>query len=273
MFDNNIYNQSIRKCIVAFGTLLNNIELNRYDEEGNIIKKFKVPLKYASKDKLIQRAKSRPDLVEDGDLQYSLPRMSFVMTNISYDSSRKLNVIQKIAANKLTTAGNDVYFAPMPCIVNFELNVLTKTNDEALEIIEKIVPIFQPSFFVTVNIAEDNEELRDLAFTLNSVNFNDSFESGFENTRFVLYTLSFKAKTYIMSTPSNESSIIKKAIANIYTNLTINSSSGGRRFIATPKALQDYNEDGVIDELDDPLIIPGDDFGTVTIWSDFDGQP
>lgn len=272
MFDSTIYNQSIRKCIVAFGTLLNNIELNRYDESGNIIKKFKVPLKYASKDKLIQRVRTRPDLVEDGDLQYSLPRMSFVMTNVSYDSSRKLNVIQKIAAKKLTDAGNDVYFSPMPCTINFELNILTKTNDEALEIIEKILPLFQPTFFVTVNIAEENEELRDLAFTLVNVNFNDEFEGGFENTRYVLYTLNFKAKTFIMSTTSNQSSIIKKAIANIYTNLTINTSSGGRKVISTPKALQDYNEDGVIDALDDSLIVPGDNYDTVTIWEDFDGE-
>lgn len=269
MFGTTVYNKSIRKCIVSFATIFNNIELNRYDENGDIISKFKVPLKYGSKDKLIQRAKARPDLLEDDKVQYTVPRMSFVMTNIQYDNSRKLNLTQKITSNSLKEAGKDTYFSPAPYRITFELSILTKTNDEALEIIEKIVPIFQPTFFITINLAEEYEERRDIAFTLNNIGYADEFEGSFDNSRLILYTLTFEAKTYIMSPPSNATSIIKKAIVNIYAGL--DNTSGGRKLTSTPKALQDYNSDNVIDELDDPLIIPGDDFETIEIWEDFNG--
>lgn len=271
MFNVTNYNQSIRKCIVAFGTLFNNIELNRYDENGDVVSKFKVPLKYGSKDKLIQRAKARPDLLEDNKSQYVVPRMSFVMANIQYDNSRKLNLTQKITANSLKDAGSDTYFSPAPYRLTFELSILTKTNDEALEIIEKIVPLFQPTFFVTINVAEGYEERRDIAFTLNNVGYADEFEGSFENSRLILYTLTFDAKTYIMSPPSNTTSIIKKVIVDIFAGIDAGESTTTRRLTVTPKAVQDYNLDGNIDEADNALIVPGDDFETIEIWSDFNG--
>lgn len=260
------YGQSIRKCIIAFGTLFNNIELYRRDESGNIIKKFKVPLKYCSKDKLIQRNISRPDLENDGDLQYSIPRMGFLINNISYDNSRKLNIIQKINSTNKNDGTSDIYFSPMPCSISLELNILTKTNDEALEILEKILPYFQPSFYVTIDVSDGFDERRDLVFTLKSVNFRDEFEGGFENTRLILYSLQFEAKTFILSNSADNSALIKKVITNIYTG--ISSTSNKKTLNISIKATKDYNGDSAIDSLDDDLVSKEDDYDVISVWDE-----
>lgn len=271
MFQPSLYNRSIKKCIIALGTLFNNIELTKYDENGNPTKKFKVPLKYSSKDKLIQRVLSNPDLMENNDPMLVLPRMAFNIINISYDNSRKLNIIQRIAGDKLDGIGQDVYFSPAPYNIGFELNILSKNNDEALEIVEQILPLFQPCFFVTIQIAENYNERRDLSISLTSVNFQDNFESGFDNVRTVLYTLNFEVKTFLMNRSDEKSSLIKSAIVDIFAGINASESTARRRYTAEAKSLQDYNEDGVIDDLDDDLIPLGDDYKTIEIWSDFDG--
>jgi len=259
MLTPHFYNEAIRKTVIAFGTLFNNIEIKKLDpSDGSVIEEQKVPLAYGPKQKFIVRLEENPDLRK---VSITLPRLYFEMVGIEYDPSRKVSPVQKCKAT-ISDNGNEVrtQYVPVPYNLNFELGIITKSQDDSLQIIEQILPYFQPNFNVTINFIPDMNEKKDVPIVLDNIRYEDTWDGDFLQRRYITYILTFTAKTYIYG-PYNAASIIKKSITRDYTTTNITTGDRYRQYEVTPKALEDKNNDGIINTIDDSLLIPGDDFG------------
>ena len=253
------YHEIIRKTIIAFGTLFNNMIVKHQDANGTIVDEKRVPLAYGPAAKFIARLDQQPDL--NKMVAITLPRMSFEMTSIAYDSSRKAGITQTFKA-----VGNDDklkrVFLPVPYNIGFELSLLTKLNDDALQVVEQILPYFQPSFSVTIDLISSIGEKRDVPITLQNVTFQDDYEGDFSTRRALIYTFQFVAKTYLYGPiTENPEGLIKKVIVDQYASTDTVNAKREMRYTVTPTATKDYNSDGKIDSADHDLIVPGDDFG------------
>ena len=193
MLGNTFYHETMRKCVIGFGTLFNDIHITRKDSSGNVTQSMKVPLAYGAKQKFLARLTEDPNLTKS--VAITLPRVGFEIGQISYDASRKLNKIQKV--KKAGTAGNkvDTQYMPVPYNMDFELYCMSKNSDDALQIVEQILPYFQPDYTVTINAIPEMGIKRDVPITLNSVNYEDTYDGSFTTRRAVNYTLGFTAKT------------------------------------------------------------------------------
>ena len=225
------YHEIIRKTIISFGTLFNDIRIRHDDAAGNTYSELKVPLAYGPSQKFLARLEQQADL--NKPVAITLPRMSFEMNNVSYDSSRKTGVTQTFKASDGTNVKK--VFMPVPYNIGFELNILTKLNDDALQIVEQILPYFQPSFNLTVDLVQSIGEKRDIPIVLDSINFQDDYEGDFSTRRALIYTLGFTAKTYLFG-PIAESSegLIKKVQVDYYANTDTKNTKREVRYTATP---------------------------------------
>lgn len=259
MFGHYFYHKSIQKTVTAFGTLFNNVQIRHFNDSGDPISVLKVPLAYGPTQKFLARIEQQP--AGDRKVALTLPRMSFEMTTIDYDSQRKSSTIQTFSSPRTDSGNPAKVYTPTPYNIGFELNIMAKIQDDVLQIVEQILPFFQPSFNVTVRLVPDINESRDIPVVLNRVGFRDDYEGDFSTRRVIIYTLSFTAKTYLFSEiPSNSQGLIKKVQVDYATDALL-SARREVRYTATPKALEDYNDDNVINSADDPLIPFGDDFG------------
>ncbi len=220
MFGEHFYHKKIRNTVIAFGTIFNNVNIKRLDSSGNPLQNIKVPLSYSPKEKFLARLDAQQDLTgDDSKVAITLPRMSFEITGYSYDATRKLNKNQKITkvtTNADTTKMNNQYM-PVPYNVNFSLNVYTANSDDGLQIIEQILPYFQPDYTVTMIEDRTMDTKRDIPFILNSVDYEDSYTGSLTSMRRIIYTLSFTAKVYLYG-PISTSAIIKKVSADLYAD-------------------------------------------------------
>ena len=264
------YHEIMRKTIVAFGTLFNQIYIRHDDRSGNTYSDLKVPLAYGPSQKFLARLEQQEDL--NKPVQITLPRMSFEMNNIQYDSTRKVGITQTFKAVDKNNSSVKKVFMPVPYNVGFELNILTKLNDDALQIVEQILPYFQPSFNVTIDLIDSIGEKRDVPIVLDSISFQDDYEGDFSTRRALIYTLRFTAKTYLFGPVADSSEgLINKVQVDYYADTNTQTAKREMRYTATPKALTDQNNDGVVNAADDALLGPDDDFGfneTTTFFSD-----
>ena len=261
------YNQIIRKCVVGFGTLFNNIEIRKFNDDGSVYQRMKVPLAYGPRQKFLARLTEQPDLGRPNAI--TLPRLAFEMTGMFYDPGRKQSPIQFCLTNE-DQEGVRKTFVPVPYNLEFQLSILSKTQDDCLQIVEQIVPFFQPSFNLSIKLVEEAGIIKDVPIVLNSINFDDDYEGDFDTRRALVYTLTFTVKTYIYG-PTTDTGLIKKAITKEYTSTDLNIPGRYRQYEVTPKALEDKNDDGVIDTIDDSFLVSGDDFGfneTVSFFED-----
>ena len=264
MLGNHFYHEIIRKVIVGFGTLFNNIHIQHLDANKNLLEDIEVGLSYGPSQKFLAKIEQQANL--ERPISIVLPRMSFEMIGISYDASRKTSVTQTFKA--IDDSGNiKKVYMPVPYNIDFELNIYSKLSDDALQIIEQILPFFQPSFNLTIDLVESIGEKKDVPIVMNSIDIQDDYEGDFSQRRALIYTLRFTAKTYIFG-PVAESmeGLIKKVQVDMYTNTDVPTAKRELRYTTTPKAKEDYNEDGEINYLDDPFVEPGDDFGFNQNW-------
>ena len=226
------YHEIIRKTIVSFWTLFNAISIRHDDKSGNTYSELKVPLAYGPSQKFLARLEQQADL--NKPVGITLPRMSFEMNNVSYDPTRKSGVTQTFKASD----GNNIkkVFMPVPYNIGFELNILAKLNDDALQIIEQILPYFQPSFNLTVDLIKSIGEKRDIPIVLDSINFQDDYEGDFSTRRALIYTLGFTAKTYLFGPIAESSSgLIKKVQVDYATNTDTQNAKREVSYTVTPK--------------------------------------
>ena len=252
------YHEIIRKTVIAFGTLFNDVYIRHHDSAGKDIGEFKVPVSYGPRQKFLARIQQQPEL--NKAVQLTLPRMSFEMNSITYDPSRKSGITQTFKAKD----GEKIkkVFMPVPYNLGFELNILTKLQDDSLQIIEQILPFFQPGFTLTIDLADQIGEKRDVPMVLEDISFTDDYEGNFETRRALIYTLRFTAKTYMFGPIADSTDgLIRKVQLDYYTDTNTRTATREMRYSVKAKAKKDYNEDTVIDQYDDPLIPPGDDFG------------
>ena len=204
---------------------------------------MKVALAYGPMQKFLARIEQSPNLRKE--VAITLPRMAFEMVGIAYDPVRKSSTMQTFKVvdqsnNKITKA-----FMPVPYNVNIRLSIMTKLNEDALQIVEQILPYFQPHFNLTVNLVEQIGETRDIPMVLNSIQMDDDYEGDFTTRRSLVYTLDFTAKTYLFGpVDTGNDNIIKKVQVDYYSNTNKKGASRELRYVATPRALKDYNSDG-----------------------------
>ena len=257
MFGTYFYNESMRKMTVAFGQIFNNIQIKRKDSNGTVIQTIRVPLAYAPKEKFLVRLDQQPSL-EEREFSITLPRMSFEISGIAYDSSRKLTRIQKYKTVKTGIDGKvlNYNYTPVPYNISYTLNVFTATAESGLQIIEQILPFFQPDYTVTVNAIPELNIKRDVPIILNDVNYEDSYTGDFTQRRAVIYTLGFTAKTYLFG-PASTQKVIKETQTDLHTNTTQTESREVRITITPNPTSANAN----------------DDFGFTTTITDFnDGK-
>ena len=232
MFGNHFYNETLRRLTIAFGQIFNNIIIQNTSSTGAITKRLRVPLAYAPKEKFLVRLDEQSNL-DDRAFATTLPRMGFEITGLSYDPSRKLTRTQKHRIVKEGENGKTLNFnyTPVPYNISFTLYSFTATAENGLQIVEQILPYFQPDLTVTVNMVPDMNIKRDIPIILNDVQYEDSYNGTFTQRRAVIYTLNFTAKTYLYGPMSNQG-IIKEVRDDLATDLP--NASREERIIITP---------------------------------------
>ena len=243
------YHEIIRKTIIGFGTLFNDINIKHKNSSDAVISEMKVPLAYGPTQKFLAKLEQQADL--NKPVQITLPRMSFEMTSVDYDPTRKTGVTQTFKAVDGNSNMKKV-FMPVPYNIGFELSILSKLNDDALQIVEQILPYFQPSFNMTIDLVESIGEKRDIPVVLNSVSMQDDYEGDFSTRRALIYRLQFTAKTYLFGpVADNPEGLIRKVIVDNYADTNTQTAKREMRYTVVP----------------DPVSAdPGDDFGFSETW-------
>ena len=234
------YHEILRRTVVSFGTLFNDIHIRHRNSNDGEISDMRVPLAYGPIQKFLARIEQQPNL--NKATQISLPRMSFEMNSIQYDPTRKAGVTQTFKASDGTNLKK--VFMPVPYNIGFELNILCKLNDDALQIVEQILPFFQPAFNLTVDLIDSIGEKRDISVVLDNISFQDDYEGDFSTRRALIYTLQFTAKTYMFGPIADTTDgLIRKVQVDYYADTNRETAKRELRYTATPKALKDYNDD------------------------------
>ena len=213
------YNRTIRKVVVAFGSMFNDILLTRYSKDGLTAYEItKVPLSYGAKEKYLVRLQSDPTLTKS--IQTTVPRMSFDLVGMSYDTTRKQ---QTTLQNFGFSSGSfRSQYVPIPYNFDFNLSIYVRNTEDGTQILEQILPFFTPDFTVTIDFIKEMDQKYDMPVILNSVSPEVDYEGDFMNTRLIIWNLTFTAKGYIWPPVSanNSSKYITSANANIYTDST-----------------------------------------------------
>ena len=208
MFGNHFYHATVRRFVAVFGTLFNNISVVRKDSSGNVKSIVRVPLAYGPKEKFLVRIDEQPDPT-DPNVAIKLPRMSFEILNITYDTQAKLNRNNKFLVD------NKLYYTYAPYNISMNLSIMAKNQDDALQIIEQIIPYFQPEHTVTIKESISSSLKTDIPITLSTIDMQEDYEGDFMNRRAIIYTLSFDAKLRFYG-PDRSTGVIKKVIVNTF---------------------------------------------------------
>ena len=211
--NDNFYNRTIRKIVVAFGTVFNDIYLVRYTKDGLTAKEtIKVPLNWGAKEKYITRLTADPTLTKS--IATTLPRISFEMTGMSYDSSRKLpTTVRNFSANNSTSVKTQ--YVPVPYNFDFSLSIYVRNTEDGTQILEQILPFFTPDFSVTVDFIPLMDPKYDMPIILNSVSNEVDYEGDMMATRMIIWNLEFTAKSHIWP-PIKTGKVITTANTNLY---------------------------------------------------------
>jgi hypothetical protein len=233
------YNEILRRTIIGFGTLFNSIEVQ---QENSVLR---IPLAYGPTQKFLARIEQSPDLNKPTAI--TLPRMSFEFTGLTYDPSRKVTTTQTfIAKDKDDGTESRKSFMPVPYNMQFELSIFTKLNDDALQIIEQILPYFQPSYNLTIELVDQIKEKRDVPIVLENVTMQDDYEGDFSTRRVLYYTLRFTAKTYLFGPTSTASrDLIKRSTVSFVTGTDATNTTRELTYSATARALKSYTDNVV----------------------------
>ena len=234
MLGQQFYHETVRNVIVAFGTMFNNIQIVRKDNSGTIIQSMKVPLAYGPKQKFLTRLDQDPSL--SAATAITLPRLGFEIGGLTYDTARKMNRVQKFKKVKSSSSNAnklDTQFMPVPYNMDITLYAMAKNSNDALQIVEQILPFFQPDYTLTLNDMADMGIKRDVPIILNDVSYEDNYQGDFESRRAIIYTMGFTTKFYLYG-PVTSSSVIKTVQVDQYTDLPAVTPTREQRYSVTP---------------------------------------
>ena len=214
MFSNSFYHGTIRKYVIAFGSLFADIYVQRLDSSGNRVQTLGCPIAYGPKEKFLTRLRQDPNL--DQDVAITLPRLGFEITSMVYAPERKLSSTLRNA--RMSSTDNDklkTQYIPVPYDITFMLSVFVKNADDGAQIIEQIIPYFRPEFTVNVNLIPEMGIVADTPIVLTSLSMEDTYEGDFDTRRALIYNLDFILKGWFYG-PTNNTGVIKRAITNLY---------------------------------------------------------
>ncbi len=230
--DSTFYHSHIRKAIIAFGTIFNDINIERKNSSGAIAQAIRVPLAYSTKQKFLTRIARVTDTSTRGEVALTLPRMGFEIIGLNYDPARKTQVINK---SKAVGTGDDTdtvrfAFNSTPYNMTLGLYIFAKNQDDGLQCLEQIIPYFNPDFNVTINDLPELGIKRDIKITLDNVGYEDEYEGEFANRLSVVWTLNFTMRLNFYSNVAN-ADVIKKAIATVYNDpkMTLNTTTNASK--------------------------------------------
>ncbi len=212
------YHEAIKRAVSVFGTMFNEIDIMRDNGSGSATQNVRVPLSYGPKQKFIARVDQAGDIMDNSNsrVAMTLPRIAFDITGLTYDAERKLG---KLKQYKLKDASDNTImrtqFAPVPYNINFGLYILSKNTEDALQIVEQILPFFTPDFTVTMTTVPGTAEKRDVPIILSDVSYTDEYEGDFQSRRVITWTLNFEMKTYLYGSIASQE-IIRDVRARTY---------------------------------------------------------
>ena len=234
------FHEILRRTIVSFGSLFNNITIKHNNSSNETVSSIKVPLAYGPTQKFLARLEQVPNL--NAPIQMTLPRMSFEFTGLNYDASRKVTTTQTFVSAVTTdkTKPRKSYM-PVPYNMSFELSIMTKLNDDMLQIIEQIIPYFQPAYTISVDLVETIGEKRDIPVVLEGISMQDDYEGDYSTRRALIYTLRFTAKTYLFGPIADVSKdIINKVSIGFIAGDKTNTPTREISYSSEPRAIQSY---------------------------------
>tara|TARA_B100000508_G_scaffold140387_1_gene141221 strand:- start:404 stop:1333 length:930 start_codon:yes stop_codon:yes gene_type:complete len=210
MLGQTFYHQTIRKYVVLFGTLFNDLNIEKKNSSGNVVSRQKVPIAYGPKQKFLTRIRQDPNI--DRQVAIQLPRMGFEMTSLTYDPIRKLNSVGKIIGRPANTEGKNTLrkmFNPVPYNMDFQLFVFVDNAEDGTQILEQILPFFTPEFNVTINAVSELGIKLDVPISFNSASLEDTFDGEFTARRTLIWTLDFFMKGFLYPDIKGGGKIVK----------------------------------------------------------------
>lgn len=234
------YHEILRKTIIGFGTLFNGITIKHKKNTGEVVSLIKVPIAYGPIQKFLARVEQQPNL--NSPVQMTLPRMSFEFVGLSYDPTRKVTSTQTFLS-PVTSNSTDIRkaYMPVPYNMDFELSIMTKLDDDMLQIIEQILPYFGPSYTISINLIDLIGEKRDVPVTLNNISMSDDYEGDYTNRRALIYTLRFTVKNYLFGPVSSASDDIIKKVSLGFVSGDAKSTTRDLTYSADPVATKSYS--------------------------------
>lgn len=228
MLGHDYYHESIRKFVIYFGTLFNDLRVKRRNSDGNVIQNIKVPVTYAPREKMT--AKLEGNLNLDNQESIILPRISFEMVSLQYAAERKLNTLNRISKVDVQDSGKKLNaYQPVPYDINFDLNIYVRYAEDGTQLLEQILPFFTPEWTGTLKMIPELDINMDIPVVLQSMSSQDTYEGDFETRRALIWNLNFLMKGYLFG-PIRESNIIKSSNVQFFT---ANTSNG---YATTPAA-------------------------------------
>jgi len=237
MLGQQFYHESIRNVIVAFGTMFNNVQIIRKNNSGEVVQSMKVPLAYGPKQKYLTRLDQDPSAT--GATAITLPRLGFEIGSLTYDPVRKMNRVQRFKKVKASAGAGipsqklDTQYMPVPYNMDITLYAMAKNSDDALQIVEQILPYFQPDYTLTINDMSDMGIKKDVPIILTDVAYEDSYQGDFDSRRAIIYTMSFTTKFFLYG-PVTSSKVIKTVQVDQYANLPDVTPTREQRYTVTP---------------------------------------
>lgn len=208
------YHKTTEKAIIAFGNLFSNIYIERYDSAGALQRRLKVPVSYAPKEKFLARAQQQPNVDEQKE-ELTLPRLAFEITGISYAPSRQMNNMQRRKA--LVNGQVNSAYSPVPYDLTVTLYAVAKTQSDALQMFEQIIPTFTPHYTLSMKAMPELNMTDDLPITLESVQHEDDYDAAFQQRRQIMFIFTFALQlNYFGYVTEGPQSIIKRTEVTFY---------------------------------------------------------
>ena len=226
MFGGHFYHEKTRKAVALFGKLFNNLYVVRKNSSGAVISQVKVPLAYAPKSKYLERIRENPDLTNDTKVAIKLPRMSFEITAFSYDNQRQLTKTNHFTQFGTANTNRNKFLTDVPYVLSFQLNIYAKTQDDALQLVEQILPTFNPQYTLSIFPFKDiyPDFVEDVPIVITSVTFEDDYQSTLEQRRTIVYNLTFEMKVQFYGDIENKD-VIRTSNAKLFNmNAGLNDS-------------------------------------------------
>ena len=250
MLNQKFYWGTIRKSIVAFGNLFNGLSIDRYNSSGEVVQTIRVPLAYAPKQKFLARIAAQPQSFEQS-FETFLPRLGFEMAGIVYDPNRRVSFVQQNRAlNSTSTTSLNAQYAPTPYNINMILYVYAKNQDDGLQVIEQIIPYFNPDFNLTLNAVPAMGIKNDLPVILDSINYEDEYEGDFSSRRAIIWTLSFTMKLNFYG-PVNRQGLIRTINITTFSDSALSNKQSSYSATVDPSTAVPGDTIDIIDSFED----------------------